>query len=71
LPYHPDGGQEGEKGEVEEGRGEKEPSLFILFILLLGGNFDTWQQLLNISLVGLVLLYFLTIQTGGRRERRG
>jgi hypothetical protein len=25
LPYHPDGGQEGEKGEVEEGRGKKEP----------------------------------------------
>jgi hypothetical protein len=26
LPYHPDGGQEGEKGEVEEGGGEKIPS---------------------------------------------
>ncbi len=25
LPYHPDRGQEGEKGEVEEGGGEKEP----------------------------------------------
>jgi hypothetical protein len=25
LPYHPDGGQEGEKGEIEEGGGEKEP----------------------------------------------
>ncbi len=32
LPYHPDRGQEGEKGEIEEGGGEKMPSLFILFI---------------------------------------
>ncbi len=30
LPYHPDRGQEGEKGEGEEGGGEKMPSLFIL-----------------------------------------
>ncbi len=38
LPYHPDRGQEGEKGEIEKGGGEKTPSLFIHFILLFGGN---------------------------------
>ncbi len=70
MPYHPDRGQEGEKGEGEEGGGEKIPSLFIHFILVFGGNFGTWQQWLNIFLVGLVLLCFLTIQTGGRSKRR-
>ena len=70
LPYHPDRGQEREKAEVEEGGGEKMPSPFIIFILLFGRNFGTWQQWMNISLVGLVLLCCLTIQTGGRRERR-
>ncbi len=70
MPYHPDGGQEGGKGQGGERGGEKTTSLFILFIWLLGGNFGTWQQWLNISLVGLVLLCCLTIQTGGRRERR-
>jgi hypothetical protein len=44
FPYHPGRGQEGEKGEVEEGGGEKEPSLSIIFILLFGRNFGTWQQ---------------------------
>ncbi len=32
LPYHPDGGQE---GEIEEGGGEKIPSLFILLFCYL------------------------------------
>jgi hypothetical protein len=38
LPYHPDGGQEGEKREIEEGGGEKMPSLFILL-------FSYWAEI--------------------------